>query len=216
MNQIRIVLAEDHEMVREGLRRVLCAHPDLFIVGEASDGIEALAKVESLNPDVLILDLTIPRLHGLHVLTRLKSRKTPKTIILTMHSDAASAVEAVRLGARAYILKNSPSSELVAAIRSAAANGEVFVTRPLNRPVHDAAVDSVTNGNTKSSTPLTPREQMVMREVAEGKTNAEIAQSLGISARTVEKHRLNFMKKMNFRSQCELIRFAIREGIIQA
>ena len=211
---IKLAIAEDHQMVRQGLRSLLEKEQDFEIVAEAQDGNEAIDMVSRTSPDMLLLDLTLPRLHGLNVLVQLRGRKQLKVVVLSMHRDDASVLEAIRLGARGYVLKDSPATELVLAIRSVM-RGEIFVSPPLAGLVQRAALDGVIGKNAKSNGELTRRERMVLQLAAEGKRNEMIARDLGISIRTAEKHRANLMKKLQLRSQSDLLRYAIRHDLVQ-
>lgn len=211
---ITIAIAEDHQIVREGVRALLEKEPDFRIVAEAKDGTEAIEKVLQTKPNILLLDLTLPRLHGLNVLSQLRDRRQLKVVVLSMHRDNASVLEALRLGAQGYVLKDSPPSELVGAIRSVVRN-ELFVSQALREVVHRAAVGVLRGGTAKPTGELTRREHMVLQLAAEGLKNDAIATSLGISVRTAEKHRANVMRKLQLHSQGELLRYAIRHDLIQ-
>lgn len=212
---IRIVIAEDHEMVRQGLRSLLVQEKDFAVIGEAEDGNETVERVSKTNPDVLLLDLTLPRLHGLNVIVQLRNYKAIKIIVLSMHRDDASVLEALRLGARGYVLKDSPASELISAIRSVMRD-EMFVSPPLASMVQQAALNGLSGKNTQSQNELTRRERLVLQLAADGKRSQTVAEELGISVRTAEKHRANLMRKLQIRSQGDLLRYAIRHNIVQA
>lgn len=209
---IRVALAEDHEMVREGFRTLLELEKDFQIVGEAEDGPQALELATSKKPDVLLLDLTLPRLHGLHVLSQLRGQKATRVIVLTMHGDKASVLEALRLGALGYVLKDSPRAELIKAIR-AVAQDEVFVSPRFEGFLKERALNSL-RGQEQRVEALTVRERMVLQIIADGKTNEAAAAMLGISIRTVEKHRANFMEKLGLQTHREIVLYALREGLL--
>jgi two-component system, NarL family, response regulator NreC len=211
---IKIVLADDHQVVRKGLKALLSAEPDFNIVGEAGDGLETLRLVEDLHPDILVLDLMMAGINGLEV-TRQLNKKVPQVgiVILSMHSNEAYVLEALRCGAKAYILKESPPEELVRAVR------EVFAGRRyLSSPLSERAIEAYTQRTeVKPMDPydqLTTREREVMQLTAQGQTNAEIASRLFISPRTVETHRTNLMHKLDLHNHAQLIQFAIQHGII--
>jgi two-component system, NarL family, response regulator NreC len=206
---IRIVLAEDHEVVRKGLVALLEKVPDYEIVGEAADGLEALALVEKVVPNVLITDLMIPALPGLEVVRRVAHR-FPKVsvVVLSMHTSEAHVLEALHSGARAYVPKGASAGELVKAIAEAAA-GRRYLSPPLS---HDA-VEAYLRGSAPlppdTYSRLTNREREVLQLVAEGLTSNAVAQRLGISVRTVETHRANLAATLGLHGHTELVRYAI-------
>jgi DNA-binding NarL/FixJ family response regulator len=211
---LTLMLADDHRIVRQGLRVILAAEPGFELVGEAADGLEAVRLAERLQPDVLVLDLMLPGLSGLEV-THQVLRRSPRTrvVILSMHSDEAYVVEALRAGASAYVLKNSGIEELVQAIREVAA-GRRYFSPPITEPALSAYVH-----NTKDKPPdpfhtLTAREREVMHLTAAGHSGVEIGKRLFISPRTVETHRANLMRKLGVRNQKELVRFAMQRGLL--
>jgi len=209
-----IVLADDHQVVRQGLKALLEAESDLRVVGEAGDGLQAIRRVELTSPKVLVLDLMMPGLNGLDVIPQVK-KCSPHTqvVILSMYSNEAYVLEALSSGASAYVLKDSSSGDLVHAVREAAAG-----RRYLSPPLSDRAIE-VYQQRAKATTldryeTLTTREKEVLHLAAEGHTSAEIAARLGISGRTAETHRSNLMHKLDLHSQAELIRFALKRGIV--
>jgi two-component system, NarL family, response regulator NreC len=211
---INIILADDHQVVRKGLKALLSVEHDFNIVGEAGDGLETVKMVEQLQPDVLILDLMMAGINGLEV-TRQLNKKNPKTaiVILSMHSNEAYVLEALRSGARAYILKESPPEELVRAIREVSSG-----RRYLSSPLTERAIEAYTQRTeVKPMDPydqLTTREREILQLTAQGRTNSEIATRLYISPRTVETHRTNLMRKLDLHNHAQLIQFAIQHGII--
>jgi two-component system, NarL family, response regulator NreC len=212
--QITIFLAEDHKVVRQGLRALLEAEPYLHVVGEAGNGREAIRMVERLRPKVLVVDLMMPELSGLEVTRQLRKR-SPKTrvVVLSMHRDESYVVEALKSGAAAYVLKDASSEELVKAVHEAAAN-----RRYLSPPLSDSAVAAyvqragVTTDDSYQS--LSEREREVLHLASEGHTNTKIGKRLFISPRTVEIHRANMMAKLGLRNHTELIRYALKRGIL--
>jgi DNA-binding NarL/FixJ family response regulator len=183
-------------------------------VGAASDGAMAIDEALAKKPDILLLDLSLPKIHGLHVLTQLSTLKKTRVIILTGQTDRASVLEALRHGARGYILKDSPRVELIAAIR-AVAKGELFVSPQFEKFLREHAVNA-TRGVEVRKEELTIRERMVLQMIAAGNSNETIAALLGISSRTVEKHRANFMAKLGLESHREIVLYAMREGLLNA
>jgi DNA-binding NarL/FixJ family response regulator len=214
MRTTTIMLADDHHVVRQGLRSLLEAEPDFSVVGETGDGLEAAQLVERLQPDVLVLDLMMPGLNGLEV-TRQVSQRSPRTrvVILSMHPNEAYVLEALRAGAAAYVLKESTSAELVRAVREAVA-GRRYLSPPLSERAIEAYVQKAESAALDPYETLTTREREVLHLVAEGHTNAEIAERLFISRRTVETHRANMMRKLGLRTQTDLISYALRRGIL--
>jgi DNA-binding NarL/FixJ family response regulator len=210
--QIRIVLAEDHHLVRKGLKSLLTHENDFNVVGEAGDGLEALQITEKLKPDVLLLDLVMPRMHGLEVIRRVRASTPTHVVVCSMHSDEPYISEALRAGATAYVPKDGTTEELVGAI-SAVAKGEHFLTPRIKKSALAAALGAA-NRQDDPYNDLTERERVVLQHAAEGFSNAEIGQKLFISSRTVETHRANLMKKLNLTCQTDLVRFAIRRRII--
>ena len=206
---ITLFLADDHQIVRQGLRALLETEKDFSLVGEAGDGLETLRRVSRLRPNVLVMDLMMPGLNGLDVARELK-RKLPDTriVILSMHSDEAYVTEALRAGATAYVLKEAGSEELLRAIRKAAA-GQRYLSPPLSEE-SIAAYLQKSAGTPDPYDSLTPREREVLQLTAEGHSGNEISSRLFISRRTVESHRANLMRKLGVRNLKQLIRYALQ------
>ena len=211
-----VVLADDHAIVRRGLRALLEMEPDIVLVGETEDGLETVRLVEQLSPDILIVDLVMPGLGGLEV-TRQVRKSSPQThvIVLSMHANEAYVLEALRNGALGYILKGSQVDDLVRAIREVAA-GRRYLSSPLSERAIDVYVQKSEASILDNYETLTHRERQVLHLIAEGHTNAEVAGRLFISSRTAETHRANVMRKLNLQNQTDVIRYAIRRGIISA
>jgi DNA-binding NarL/FixJ family response regulator len=207
---IRIILADDHSLVRHGFRMILSAQADMEIVGEAGTGREAVELAEKLKPDVVVMDVTMPELSGIESTRRL-IEISPRTrvLALSMHKDAVYVREILRAGARGYLLKDSADADLLAAVR-AVAKGEGY----LSPGVSDAVLSDYRQHVTDPIDLLTSREREVLQLIAEGKTNKEIATSLKLSVYTVEAHRGRLMEKLNLHSTGELVRFAVRSGLI--
>lgn len=214
---IRVLVVDDHVVVREGLRQVLGAAEEFAIVGEAATGAEALALAAEQRPDVVLLDLTMPGMSGLDVAAALRER-LPETrvLVLSMHEQDEYVVAAVRGGAHGYVLKDARPGDLRDAIRAVHAGDGYF------SPAVAGRLGAAMRGETASATPqqrlerLTPREREVLTLVAGGLTNRDIGARLGISPRTVESHRESLMKKLSLRSVAELTRFALQSGLIDA
>lgn len=211
-----IVLAEDHHIVRQGLRLLLEAEVTFRLVGEAADGLEAVRLVEQFKPNVLVTDLMIPRLHGLEV-TRQVRREHPgtKVIILSMHADEPYVMEALRNGASGYVLKDATGGDLVQAIKDVCA-GRRYLSPVLAERALTGYVERPGESDLDVYETLTNRERLVLQLAAEGSSNPDVAKKLFISPRTAETHRANLMRKLSLRSQTDLVRFAIRKGIITA
>lgn len=213
---IRIVLADDHPIVRQGMRSLLEAERDWSVVGEASDGLSAVEVIAEARPDVAIIDIMMPDLNGLEV-TRRVSRATPRTriVVLSMHADEAYVVRAFQNGAMAYVLKATSTTNLVEAIRAVMAGGR-YLSPPLSQQGIDDYFQRVSNANQPVDRYelLTRREREVLQFVVQGETSNEIAKRLSISPRTVESHRANLMRKLRFTTTSELYHFAHQRGIV--
>lgn len=209
-----LVLVDDHPIVRQGLRALLEAEPGFRIIGEAGDGIEAAKLVERLQPDVLVLDLMIPGLNGLEV-TRQVRQRSPLTqiVILSMHANEAYVLEALRNGATGYVLKGAAAAELIQAIREVSA-GRRYLSPPLSERAIEAYVQKANTAPLDLYETLTTREREILQLTTEGFSATEIADRLSISSRTVETHRANLMRKLRLRTQTDLIRYALRRGIL--
>jgi len=206
----RILLADDHAVVRRGFRMILDAQADFEVVGEVSNGREAVEQATGLQPDVVIMDVTMPELNGIEA-TRRIAESAPRTrvLALSMHRDAVYVREILRAGARGYLLKDSSEGDLVFAVR-AIAQGEGY----LSPAVSEAVLTDYRKHVTNPVDLLTSREREVLQLIAEGKTNKEIATGLNLSVYTVEAHRGKIMEKLNLHSTGELVRFSLRNGLI--
>jgi two-component system response regulator NreC len=210
MKRIRILLADDHAVVRQGFKMILAAQTDMEIVGEAGNGREAVEQAEQLRPDIVVMDVAMPELNGIEATRRLAaSMPHTRVIALSMHKDSVYVREILRAGARGYLLKDSGAGDLVTAIR-AVASGESYLSPAISNAVLDDYRKHVTNPIDL----LTSREREVLQMLAEGKTNKEIAVVLDLSVYTVEAHRGRIMEKLNVHSINELVRFAVRNGLI--
>lgn len=209
-----IVLADDHALIRTGLRTVLDIQPDWAVVGEATDGLEAVALVAQLQPDVLIVDLMLPGLSGLEVIRQVRER-VPQTqvIVLSMHANESYVFAALRNGAAAYVLKDASSTNIVQAIYAVIA-GRHYLSPPLSQYALDAYIQQAQGAPLDSYETLTTREREVLHLVAQGETTPAIAARLAISPRTVETHRTHLMRKLSLHTQTDVIRYALQHGLI--
>jgi len=207
---IKILLADDHALVRHGFRMILAAQPDMEVAGEAGNGREAVELAQKLKPDVVVMDVAMPELNGIEATRRIvELAPRARVLALSMHKDAVYVREILRAGARGYLLKDSADADLLAAVR-AVAKGEGY----LSPGVSDAVLSDYRRHVTDPLDLLTSREREVLQLIAEGKTNKEIATSLALSVYTVEAHRGRLMEKLNLHSTGELVRFAVRSGLI--
>jgi DNA-binding NarL/FixJ family response regulator len=214
--QIRIILADDHTIIRSGLRLLLEQQTDFKVVGEAGDGREAVALVAQHHPDIAILDIGMPELNGIEA-TRQIATESPSThvVILSMHSDEGYVLRALKAGARAYILKNSAEADLIRAVRSVA-DGKSFFSPVISKMLLEDYVRQIRDKQVEDSYDLlTPREREVLQLIAEGKTNKDVANILHLSVHTVDAHRGNILQKLNLHGIPELILYAVRKGIIR-
>jgi len=211
-----IVLAEDHQILRQGLKMMLGAEKAFRLVGEAGDGLEAVRIVKATKPNVLVLDLMIPHLHGLEV-TRQLSKDCPRTkiVILSMHADEPYVVEALRSGALGYVLKECTAANLIEAIQSVA-SGKRYLSPALAERALAAFFQNPSEPGLDPYETLTERERLILQLAAEGLSNPDIGRKLFISPRTAESHRANLMRKLALHSQTDLVRYAIRKQIISA
>jgi DNA-binding NarL/FixJ family response regulator len=208
---VRVLIADDHGIVRSGLRLLLERQKGVEVIGEASDGVEALDMAVRERPDLAILDVKMPKLTGLQATRDIKAQAPEVAVlILSMHDDERYLFEALRAGAAGYVLKRAADQDLLDAVR-AAARGEPFLTPDAQR----ALIKDVLERDSEGADELTPREQEIVKLVAEAHQNKEIAELLHLSEKTVENHRANAMKKLGMRDRVELVRYAIRRGLIE-
>lgn len=215
MKKIRVLLADDHGVVRKGLRFLLETEPDLEVVGEAADGKQAADLAAELEPDVVVMDVAMPRLNGIDA-TSLVVKRRPETgvIILSMYSDEQYLVRTLSAGARGYLLKDSAEADLVAAVRSVAGGRPFFSPSIAKTLLEDYLRQLQQRGLSDSYELLTDREKEVLHLLAEGKTNKEIATVLEISPYTIETHRTHLMQKLNLHNTAEIVLYAVRKKII--
>jgi DNA-binding NarL/FixJ family response regulator len=215
MTQIRILLADDHNVMRRGLRMLLESQPGFTVVAEAADGLKAVEQAVDTRPDVAVLDVAMPHLNGTEAAQRIVER-LPSTavIMLSMHSDEGYVLRALKAGAKGYLLKDSAEGDLVEAIK-AVHGGKAFFSPEISRMLVEDYIREIRNrGATDSYELLTAREREVLQLLAEGKSNKDIASLLNLSPYTVETHRRNMQEKLNLHSFAELILYAVRKGVI--
>lgn len=213
---IRVVIADDHHLVREGIRALLEKAGDIEVVGEATDGVEAVERVGALAPDVVVMDIAMPRANGIQAVERIRAlHGSSQVVMLSMYSDDALVRQALQSGARGFLLKGSVSEELLLAIR-AASRGATYLSPAVSESV--LGEPAIAPGGTRGPVPgssLTRRELEVLRLIGEGRTNGEIAEDIRISVKTVERHRTNLMAKLGAHNLVQLIRIAMKQGLIR-
>jgi two-component system response regulator NreC len=215
MKKIRVLLADDHNLIRAGLRRVVESHSEFVVAGEAEDGRQAVAMAESLKPDVVVMDIGMPLLNGIEAARQIRTgRPDTQIVMLSMHSDEGYVLRALKAGAKAYLLKDSAEADLARAIH-AAAEGKSFFSPAVGKVLLEDYMRKLQRtGKEDSYELLSPREREILQLVAEGKSSKDIANLLDLSVYTVETHRARVMQKLNLHGIPELILYAVRKGII--
>jgi two-component system response regulator NreC len=214
MSKIRLLLVDDHEIVRAGLRLLFMAEPDMEIVGEAGSAEEALRAVRKVKPDVVLMDVAMPGMSGIEATRRIKEADPGVAVLaLTMHEDEQYFFEMLNAGASGYIPKRAAPDDLVSAIH-VVSQGNVFLYPTLAKLLVKDFIQRTESGEDSAAEVLTPREREVLTYIAEGNTNREIAEELVISHKTVDRHRENIMRKLNLHSRVELVKYAIEKGLI--
>jgi DNA-binding NarL/FixJ family response regulator len=209
---IRVLIADDHGIVRSGLRMLIERQADMAVVGEAGDGIEALELSQSERPDVAVLDVSMPRMTGLQAAREIRAhRPDTRVLLLSMHEDERYFLEGLDAGAAGYVLKRAADTDLIGAVRTVA-GGRTFLSGDAQRALMDEWLEG---GRIEPDDPLTPRELEVVKLIAEAYTNRQIAEALSVSEKTVESHRANLLAKLGMRDRVELVRYAIRRGLIE-
>jgi len=214
-HEIRLLLADDHAVVRSGLRLLLESQPDMVIIGEAENGEDAIRRTKELEPDVVLMDIEMPGMNGIEAARQIKAQ-SPRTAVLalTMYEDDQYFFEMLRAGASGYVPKRAAPDELASAIR-AVSRGEVFLHPSLaGRLVQDYLLRRDVESQEPPADELTPREQEVLTLIAQGLSNTEIAEQLVISSKTVDRHRENIMRKLNLHNRVDLVKYALRKGLI--
>jgi DNA-binding NarL/FixJ family response regulator len=209
---VKILVADDHGIVRAGIRLLLERQSDLKVVAEASDGVEAVEQALAVQPDLCILDVGMPRLTGLQAAREIRAHlPNARVLMLSMHDDEHYLFEALKAGASGYVLKREADQDLVGAVR-AVGSGEAFLTNAAERSIIREWMDDGAQG---PAIPLTPREEEVVKLIAEAYTNTQIAEILHLSEKTVESHGANVLRKLGMRDRVELVRYAIKRGLVE-
>jgi DNA-binding NarL/FixJ family response regulator len=209
---MRILVADDHGIVRAGIRLLLERQADLDVVAEAADGVEAVERALAVRPDLCILDVGMPRMTGLQAAREIRAHLPgARVLMLSMHDDEHYLFEALKAGASGYVLKREADQDLVGAIR-AVGGGEAFLTNAAERSIIREWMDGGAQG---PSIPLTPREEEVVKLIAEAYTNTQIAEILHLAEKTVESHRANVLRKLGMRDRVQLVRYAIKRGLVE-
>ncbi len=215
MSKLRVMIAEDHETIREGIKLLINAQPDMEVIGEAADGLQAVSRAESLLPDVVLMDVSMPGATGFQATERLnQSCPQVKVLALTRHRDKAYLQQLVRAGAEGYVLKQSPAAELLRAIR-AVAEGRRFLDPALTGEVLAGYASEQSLSSLNRQPWISRREEEVLKLIAWGHSNKEIGAQLDISVKTVEAHRANAMRKLDLRSRIDIVRFALMQGWLE-
>ena len=212
---IRVVIADDHNLVRQGIRALLEKAPDIEVVGEAEDGVEAVELAQSALPDIVVMDISMPRLNGTQATQRIRALHLPtRVVMLSMYAEETLVRQALRFGAQGYVLKRAVADELLLAIR-AAKNGDTYLSPPIAGSILKEFL-AATHDTDESSAfeRLTPREREVLQLIGEGRKNQEIAEALVVSVKTVEKHRASLMSKLDIHDMAGLVRVAMKQGLI--
>jgi DNA-binding NarL/FixJ family response regulator len=209
---IRVLIADDHGIVRSGLRMLIDRQPDMEVVAEADDGVAALESSQAHQPDVAVLDVSMPRMTGLQAAREIRSHVPgTRVLLLSMHDDERYFLEGLASGASGYVLKRAADTDLIGAVRTVA-GGRTFLSGDAQRELMDEWVEG---GRAEPDDPLTPRELEVVKLIAEAYTNRQIAETLKVSEKTVESHRANVLSKLEMRDRVELVRYAIRRGLVE-
>ncbi|MCL6543689.1 MAG: response regulator transcription factor [Bryobacteraceae bacterium] len=216
MSKIRILLADDHTLFRQGIKTLLAAESDMEVVGEAADAAAAADKATELKPDVVLLDIGMPGPSSFEVARQIRrNRPDTKVVFLTMYDDEDYLVESMEVGANGYILKDSPASQLASAVRDVFRGGSYLSPRMLSQLVHDFRSRVKTTDRLPRFASLTPREKEVLKMLAEGNSVKEVATQLDLSVKTVEAHKFNLMRKLGIHNKAQLVQYAIQKKVIK-
>jgi len=214
--RIKILLVEDHTLVRKGLVSLLESESEIEVVGEAENGREALAMAESLQPDIIVMDMSMPELNGLDATRQiLKSNPLTSIIILTMYTDEEYVIEVIKTGAKGYLFKQAAPTELITAINTVN-KGEIYLSPQISETVKELIKTEIPRNSSKKDNVLTSREREIVQLIAEGNSNKKIAEVLFISVKTVDSHRTKIMSKLKLHSTADITRYAIRKGLVSA
>ena len=213
--KIKLLLADDHAILRQGLRRILEAEPDMSVIGEAATGTDAVKRAKQLKPDVVIMDISMPDQDGIESMRQILKTLASRVLILTVHLEHHVISEAVSAGASGYLAKDSLDHELISAVRTVVHGGTVFSSNVSRRLAESSQSPGVAGSATRSLEALTTREREVFLLLAEGQSPSKVANSLFVSPKTVHTHRQHIMEKLGLRTTTELIRFALRQGLIK-
>jgi len=216
MSKIRVLLADDHTLFRQGIRTLIAAEPDMEIVADVANGIQAIERAAETRPDLVLMDIGMPGLSSFEATRQIKkNRPETKVIFLTMYDDEDYLVEGMEVGASGYVLKDSPSTQLVAAMRDVIRGGSYLSPRMLSQLVDDFRSRIKSANRLPRFATLTPREREVLKILAEGSSVKEIACDLNLSVKTVEAHKFNLMRKLDIHNKAQLVQYAIRKKIIK-
>lgn len=216
MSRIRILLADDHTLFRQGVRTLLASETDMEVVGEAADGTAAAERAAELKPDVVLLDIGMPGPSSFETTRQIKrNRPETKVLFLTMYDDEDYLLEGMEVGANGYVLKDSPALQLVAAVRDVYRGGSYLSPRMLSQLVNDFRTRVKTTDRTPRFASLTPREKEVLKMLAEGNSVKEVATQLNLSVKTVEAHKFNLMRKLDIHNKAHLVQYAIQKKVIK-
>jgi len=216
MSRIRILLADDHTLFRQGVRTLLASETDMEVVGEAADGSAAVERAAELKPDVVLLDIGMPGPSSFETTRQIKrNRPETKVLFLSMYDDEDYLLEGMEVGANGYVLKDSPALQLVAAVRDVYRGGSYLSPRMLSQLVNDFRTRVKTSDRTPRFASLTPREKEVLKMLAEGNSVKEVATQLNLSVKTVEAHKFNLMRKLDIHNKAHLVQYAIQKKVIQ-
>jgi two-component system, NarL family, response regulator NreC len=216
MSRIRILLADDHTLFRQGIKTLLGVEPDMQVIGEAANGNEAVERAEELRPDLVLMDVGMPGLSSFEATRQIrKNFPATKVLMLTMYDDEDYLVEGMDVGASGYVLKDTPSAQLVAAIRDVSNGGSYLSPRMLSQLVDDFRSRLRSDNRLPRFATLTPREKEVLKMLAEGSSSKEIAGDLNLSVKTVEAHKFNLMRKLDIHNKAQLVQYAIQKKIIK-
>jgi DNA-binding NarL/FixJ family response regulator len=216
MSKIRILLADDHTLFRQGIKTLLAAEADMEVVGEAANAVEAAEKAVELEADVVLMDIGMPGPSSFEIVRQLKrTRPATKVLFLTMYNDEDYLFESMEVGANGYVLKDSPADQLVAAVKDVHQGGSYLSPRMLSQLVDDFRTRLRSNDRAPRIATLTPREKEVLKMLAEGNSVKEVACQLDLSVKTVEAHKFNLMRKLNIHNKAQLVQYAIQKKIIK-